>query len=562
MDLARLLTEQDRPELADLDRRDTAALVRLMADDQAAALDALVRAAPLIAAAIDAVVERLEGGGRLVYVGAGTAGRMGVLDAAECPPTFNTDRVLGVLAGGFDALLQSSEAVEDDAAQGAADMDRLELSAGDAVVGVSASGRTPYTIGAVQQARRLGAVTVGVASNPDAELSRHVDHPLELVAGPEVIAGSTRLKAGTAQKVVLNMFSTIAMVRLGKTYGNLMVDLRATNHKLRQRARRIVSQATGADAATAERAIAAAGGDVKVAIVMLLTGADAGDAAVRLDAHRRHGARGGGGLMRVVGMISGTSMDGIDVAAAELDLRGEVVELRPLGARSIPYRPELRTALAAVLPPATTTAAEVCRLDNVVGVAFAEAAAAGIEELAVGDADLVVSHGQTIYHWVDVDGRAQGTLQIGQPAWIAEATGVPVVADLRARDVAAGGHGAPLASLFDHLLLAGSEDTTAALNLGGIANLTIVDPSADTLAFDTGPANALIDATVEHVSGGAERYDRDGARARRGRVDRDLLDQLLGEPYYRRPPPKSTGKELFNLPYLIERVAGPRDRGR
>jgi N-acetylmuramic acid 6-phosphate etherase len=285
MDLARLLTEQHQPELADLDRRDTVALVRLMADDQAAALDALVRAAPQIATAIDAVVSRLEGGGRLVYVGAGTAGRMGVLDAAECPPTFNTDRVIGVLAGGFDALLKSSEAVEDDAAAGAADMDRLAVSASDAVVGVSASGRTPYTIGAVQQARLLGAVTIGVASNPDAELSRHVDHPLELVAGPEVIAGSTRLKAGTAQKVVLNMFSTIAMVRLGKTYGNLMVDVRATNHKLRQRARRIVSQATGADAATAEQAIAAAGGDVKVAIVMLLTGVDAGDAAARVAAH-------------------------------------------------------------------------------------------------------------------------------------------------------------------------------------------------------------------------------------------------------------------------------------
>jgi N-acetylmuramic acid 6-phosphate etherase len=285
VDLARLLTEQHRPDLADLDRRDTVALVRLMADDQMAALDALVRAAPQIGEAIDAVVSRLEGGGRLVYVGAGTAGRMGVLDAAECPPTFNTDRVIGVLAGGYDALLKSSEAVEDDTAAGAADMDRLALSASDAVVGVSASGRTPYTIGAVQQARRCGAVTVGVASNPDAELSRHVDHPLELVAGPEVIAGSTRLKAGTAQKVVLNMFSTIAMVRLGKTYGNLMVDVRATNHKLRQRARRIVSQATGADAATAEQAIAAAGGDVKVAIVMLLTGVDAGDAAARVAAH-------------------------------------------------------------------------------------------------------------------------------------------------------------------------------------------------------------------------------------------------------------------------------------
>jgi anhydro-N-acetylmuramic acid kinase len=258
--------------------------------------------------------------------------------------------------------------------------------------------------------------------------------------------------------------------------------------------------------------------------------------------------------MRVVGMISGTSMDGIDVAAADLTMHGGVVELWPLGAKSIPYEPSLRADLAAMLPPAATTAAEVCRLDNLVGVAFAEAAAVGIAELAGGAVDLVVSHGQTIFHWVDDEGRPRGTLQIGQPAWIAETTGAPVVADLRARDVAAGGHGAPLAGLFDHLLLAGSAETTAALNLGGIANLTIVDPSGTTVAFDTGPASALIDAAVSHVSGGAERYDRDGARARRGQVDRELLDRLLDEPYYRRPPPKSTGKELFNLPYLIERV--------
>ncbi len=258
--------------------------------------------------------------------------------------------------------------------------------------------------------------------------------------------------------------------------------------------------------------------------------------------------------MRVVGMISGTSMDGIDVAAADLNCRGDIVELRPLGARSIAYEPSLRDELAAVLPPAATTAAEVCRLDNVVGAAFAAAAEVGIADLAGGAADLVVSHGQTIFHWVDDEGRARGTLQIGQPAWIAEATGVPVVADLRARDVAAGGHGAPLASLFDHLLLAGSADTTAALNLGGIANLTIVSPSGTTIAFDTGPASALIDAVVSHISGGAERYDRDGARARRGRVDPQLLDRLLDEPYYRLPPPKSTGKELFHLPYVLSRV--------
>ncbi len=258
--------------------------------------------------------------------------------------------------------------------------------------------------------------------------------------------------------------------------------------------------------------------------------------------------------MRVVGMISGTSMDGIDVAVADLELRDGAVELRPVGATSMPYAPDLRLRLAAVLPPATTTAAEVCQLDNLVGQAFADAARFAIKELASGVADLVVSHGQTVYHWLADDGHALGTLQIGQPAWIAEATGVPVVADLRTRDVTAGGHGAPLASLFDHLLLSGSGHPTAALNLGGIANLTIVNPAGDTLAFDTGPASALIDAAVGHLTGGAEAFDRGGARARRGRVSTDLLDALLAEPYYGKPPPKSTGKELFHLAYLMERV--------
>jgi N-acetylmuramic acid 6-phosphate etherase len=287
MDLAHLLTEQHRPELADLDLRATADLVRLMAEDHALAIEAIVAAQDRIAAAIDAVVDRLEHGGRLVYVGAGTAGRMGVLDAAECLPTFNTDRVVGVLAGGSAALLKSSEAVEDDAGAGAGDMESLGLSELDAVVGVTASGRTPYTMGAVRYARSLRAVTIGIASNPDAELSRHVDHPIELVVGAEVIAGSTRLKAGTAQKIVLNMISTISMVRLGKTFGNLMVDVRATNHKLRDRAKRIVIQATGAAPDIAEQAIDTAQGDVKVAIVMLLTGVDVAAAQARLVA--RHG---------------------------------------------------------------------------------------------------------------------------------------------------------------------------------------------------------------------------------------------------------------------------------
>ena len=283
-ELAGLVTEQHRPDLADLDLRGTAELVALMADDQALAIAAIVAERDRLAAAIDAVVERLRRGGRLIYVGAGTAGRMGVLDAAECPPTFNTDRVVGVLAGSAAAMGSSREAAEDDADAGAADLAALAVGVDDAVAGIAASGRTPYTIGAVRHAGEVGAATIGISSNPDAELSRYVDHPIELVTGPEVIAGSTRLKAGTAQKIVLNIISTIAMVRLGKTFGNLMVDVRATNAKLRDRARRIVADATGASPSDAEAALESAGGDVKVAIVMLLTGADATEAANRLAA--------------------------------------------------------------------------------------------------------------------------------------------------------------------------------------------------------------------------------------------------------------------------------------
>jgi anhydro-N-acetylmuramic acid kinase len=218
----------------------------------------------------------------------------------------------------------------------------------------------------------------------------------------------------------------------------------------------------------------------------------------------------------------------------------------------VPYAAPLRAALGAVLPPASTTAEEVCRLDTLVGQAFAAAASAAVDELGGGTVDLVVSHGQTVFHWVDRAGRACGGLQLGQPAWIAEATGVPVVADVRARDIAAGGHGAPLASTLDHLLLTGSGDEAGALNLGGIANITVVAPDAPTIAFDIGPANALIDAAVWHASDGAEAYDRDGARGRRGRVHAALLERLLADPYYRRPPPKSTGKELFHLDYLLD----------
>lgn len=258
--------------------------------------------------------------------------------------------------------------------------------------------------------------------------------------------------------------------------------------------------------------------------------------------------------MRVIGLMSGTSYDGIEAAAADIDLSGDTLRMRPLGRLSHPYPDRLRAQIAAALPPAPTTTEAICVLDTGIGQAFAEAGARALAELCDGHADLVVSHGQTMHHWVEA-GAVRGTLQLGQPAWIAEATGLPVVADLRSRDVAAGGQGAPLVALFDALLLGGLPGVPAALNLGGIANITVVAPDADPLAFDTGPANALLDAAARHFSGGTEEYDRDGRGAAAGQVDPALLRRLLDEPYYRLPGPKSTGKELFHLPYLLAALA-------
>lgn len=262
--------------------------------------------------------------------------------------------------------------------------------------------------------------------------------------------------------------------------------------------------------------------------------------------------------MRVIGLMSGTSHDAVDAAAADLVLEGDSLLLTPLGMVSAPYPEELRSALTAALPPASTTMRDVCRLDTRIGQAFAALATRADRELCDGRADLIVSHGQTVYHWVE-QGRVHGTLQIGSPSWIAEATGRPVVSDLRTRDVAAGGQGAPLVSVVDVMWLRGRPGVPAALNLGGIANLTVAGAAGDPVAFDTGPANALVDAAAHALTDGRLEYDRDGALAARGRVDTALLRALLDEPYYAETPPKTTGKELFHWPYLHTFLTG-RDR--
>ncbi|MEU1890472.1 anhydro-N-acetylmuramic acid kinase [Streptomyces pristinaespiralis] len=259
--------------------------------------------------------------------------------------------------------------------------------------------------------------------------------------------------------------------------------------------------------------------------------------------------------MRVVGLMSGTSYDAIDAAAADIVLKDGRLELSPLGLISERYDDELRAALAGALPPATTTLERVCLLDTRIGQAFAAAAVRADRELCARTTELVASHGQTVYHWAE-GGQVHGTLQLGQPAWIAEATGCTVVSDFRPRDVAAGGQGAPLVGLVDLLWLRGRPGVPAALNLGGIANVTVAGRAGEPVAFDTGPANALVDAAVAELTGGRLGYDEDGALAAAGRVDQPLLDRLLAEPYYRLPPPKTTGKELFHAGHVREALAG------
>lgn len=279
-----LATESVRADLDDLDRRPADALVRTLVEGQRAAQGAVEAAVPAIAAAAEAIAARMLQGGRLFYVGAGTSGRLAILDASECPPTFNTppELVVALIAGGPAAVQEAVEGAEDDAEAGAADLRAKDLGPNDAVVGITASGRTPYVIGALRHAREAGSYTVAIVNNARSALAGIADTAIELSTGPEVIAGSTRLCAGTAQKIALSTLSTAVMVRLGKTYGPYMVDVRATNAKLRRRALRMVQQITGADETASAAALEATQGRVKPAVVMLLGKCDAAEAERRL----------------------------------------------------------------------------------------------------------------------------------------------------------------------------------------------------------------------------------------------------------------------------------------
>jgi N-acetylmuramic acid 6-phosphate etherase len=278
--LEHLTTEARNPASEDLDGLSAAEIVRLINSEDSKVAGAVADQADVIAQAIDAIAERLARGGRLIYIGAGTSGRLGVLDAVECPPTFNTHptQVIGIIAGGYSALTTAVEGAEDKPELAIEDLKKVGLTGGDVVVGIATSGRTPYVLGSLEYAQSIGAFAIGLCCNRDAEIVTRCDLSIAPVVGAEVVSGSTRMKAGTATKMVLNILSTGAMIRLGKTYGNLMVDLRASNSKLADRARRIVRAVTNLTDQESERLLRDCGGEVKTAIVSHYTGKPSNEA--------------------------------------------------------------------------------------------------------------------------------------------------------------------------------------------------------------------------------------------------------------------------------------------
>lgn len=287
MNITKLNTEQQNPKTMNIDLMSTEEIITVINQEDTLVPNVLARQVPNISEVVDKIVAAFKQGGRLIYVGAGTSGRLGIIDASECPPTYGTDpgMVVGIIAGGKEAMTEAIEGVEDDKQQGKTDMEEISLSAKDVVVGIAASGRTPYTIGALEYAKQLGAVTVSVVCSKDSEMEQVSDYTIAAVVGPEVITGSTRMKAGTAQKLILNMLSTASMIKMGKVYGNLMVDVQMTNEKLHNRAVNIVKMATGASDEEARAAIKDQNYHTKAAILQIITGLKGFEAKTLLDKH-------------------------------------------------------------------------------------------------------------------------------------------------------------------------------------------------------------------------------------------------------------------------------------
>ena len=286
--LSTLITEKRNPNSMHVDSLSALEIVQLMNEEDKQVPLAIEKCLPQIAQAVECIVAAFQQGGRLVYIGAGTSGRLGVLDASECPPTFGVspEMVKGIIAGGERALRHPIEGAEDSKAQAVVDLQTIHFSSKDVLVGIAASGRTPYVIGALEYAKRLGSVTVSIASNPNSAMANIVDIAIDTVVGPEVLTGSSRLKSGTAQKLVLNMLTTASMILMGKCYQNLMVDVQASNEKLKARAIRIVMQATDCDKAIAEETLKQADQNAKLAIMMILSGLDRAQAEALLEKHQ------------------------------------------------------------------------------------------------------------------------------------------------------------------------------------------------------------------------------------------------------------------------------------
>ena len=285
--LSTLITEQRNPNSMHVDSLSALEIVQLMNEEDKQVPLAIEKCLPQIAQAVERIVAAFQQGGRLVYIGAGTSGRLGVLDASECPPTFGVspEIVKGIIAGGERALRHPIEGAEDSKTQAVVDLQTIQFSSKDVLVGIAASGRTPYVIGALEYAKSLGSVTVSIASNPNSAMANIVDIAIDTVVGPEVLTGSSRLKSGTAQKLVLNMLTTASMILMGKCYQNLMVDVQASNEKLKARAIRIVMQATDCDKALAEETLKLADQNAKLAIMMILSGLDRAQAEALLEKH-------------------------------------------------------------------------------------------------------------------------------------------------------------------------------------------------------------------------------------------------------------------------------------
>ena len=286
--LSTLITEQRNPNSMHVDSLSALEIVQLMNKEDKQVPLAIEKCLPQIAQAVECIVAAFQQGGRLVYIGAGTSGRLGVLDASECPPTFGVspEMVKGIIAGGERALRHPIEGAEDSKAQAVVDLQTIQFSSKDVLVGIAASGRTPYVIGALEYAKSLGSVTVSIASNPNSAMANIVDIAIDTVVGPEILTGSSRLKSGTAQKLVLNMLTTASMILMGKCYQNLMVDVQASNEKLKARAIRIVMQATDCDKALAEETLKQADQNAKLAIMMILSGLDRAQAEALLEKHQ------------------------------------------------------------------------------------------------------------------------------------------------------------------------------------------------------------------------------------------------------------------------------------